>query len=240
MLILLLMSFAVIGAAIYYFLDYKMRGDLEEKERRIVELEDRLMEKQAQLERILESRREAGEKSGEKGELPIVTSDPVDCLSCHDLGLTKAFHIPQTIMKIDERKGLRRRICIDCHGPLGPPWSADQQMTPLEMITFNASVGVNGVFDFPNKVVHHEHKRKLESGAVTCQFCHVRGDDFIIPTAKVNEGQVLVCQNCKAHPEDGNFITIHVELKGKPCTTCHTGGILEVHRKATAKLGQVP
>ncbi|MFQ5887374.1 MAG: rhodanese-like domain-containing protein, partial [Candidatus Hydrothermarchaeales archaeon] len=153
---------------------------------------------------------------------------------------TKAFHIPQTIMKIDAAKDKRRRVCVDCHGPLGPPWSADEQLTELTDISYDSSVGENGVFAFPNKVPHSIHKRKLDANIMKCETCHVVNGEFIIPQADATKGQVLVCQNCKFHPEEGNYVTIHVEMGGLKCTVCHTGGIINVHKAKTADLGQVP
>jgi len=88
-------------------------------------------------------------------------------------------------------------------------------------------------------VPHAIHKEKLDSGAAKCSDCHGDDIEMIIPQADANAGQVLVCQNCKFHPEGGNYITIHVELADLTCTTCHTGGIIEVHQSKTVLLGQV-
>jgi hypothetical protein len=173
-----------------------------------------------------------------KVEEPKITE--INCITCHELDKTKTFHVPQTIMKINAAQGTRRRVCIDCHGPLGPPWSADKQMTDPRNITYDSTVGLNGVFRFPNKVPHSIHKRKLEARSLNCEACHVRGEEFYIPQADVDKGQVLVCQNCMAHPEDGNYVTVHVEMKGYKCTICHTGDLTGIHREKTADLGQVP
>jgi hypothetical protein len=181
---------------------------------------------------------------------PTVSHTPsakIDCLLCHDLTQTKSFHIPQIIMKIDERSGLRRRICIDCHGPsaydeegnyLG--WSAEMQMTPIEMITYDESTGPNGVFNFPNIVPHTIHKRLLDRlKVIGCEDCHLLATEIQIPKADTNKGHVLVCQSCKYHPEEGNFIKIHVEDGGKGCQTCHLGDVLAVHKEKTLQLGKV-
>ncbi len=62
------------------------------------------------------------------------------------------------------------------------------------------------------------------------------------PMANLEDGQVLYCQNCKIesdpHPGDGNYIAIHVDKAGKECNVCHLGDLLEIHKRATAKLGQ--
>jgi nitrate/TMAO reductase-like tetraheme cytochrome c subunit len=169
----------------------------------------------------------------------IVMEEDVDCLSCHDIVQTKSFHVPQTILKLEEEAGKRRRTCVDCHGTLGPPWSADKQMTPLSEILYNSSAGLNGVLEMESRVPHHIHKQKLDQGVVECQTCHGEGPKMNIPKPDAEKGQVLVCQNCKFHPEGGNYITIHLELASKKCTTCHTGGIIKVHKDKTEKLGQI-
>lgn len=232
MLFVLVVGFLVIGGASYYFVNYKFAADITEKDTKIQDLEKRLSEKENQINTL---RQTVSAPPGTTVVPPSNATQDVNCLLCHDLKLTKGFHVPQAIMRIDDKLGKRRRICIDCHGPLGPPWSADRQMTDLADITYSAN---ESVFRFPNKVPHSIHKRKLETGAVTCQFCHVVGEEFIIPKADTKAGQVLVCQNCKAHPEGGNYITIHVELKGLKCTICHTGSILDIHKAGTAKLGE--
>ncbi len=177
-----------------------------------------------------------------------VATQELDCLQCHELKQHKEFHVPQTIMKVDQAHGKRRRVCIDCHGPnaydangnfLG--WNADKQMTDLADIDFDPTAGVNGKFILPNKVVHTIHKRKLEAGVVTCQFCHVpRGSlTFTIPPVKTELGRVLYCQNEGCHDaEGGNFIAIHIELRPFKCTSCHTGDIIKIHLPYTSRLGR--
>jgi hypothetical protein len=177
----------------------------------------------------------------------VPSTGTLNCLLCHDLLLTKSFHLPQTILKIDEKQGKRRRVCIDCHGPnaydedgkyLG--WSADRQMTPVSMISFDEKTGVNGVFEFSGSVSHSIHKRLLYSlKVITCDDCHLFGDEIERPVVDVGKGQVLVCQNCKYHPEEGNYIKIHVEEGGNGCQTCHTGRVIEVHKEKTFNLGRI-
>jgi hypothetical protein len=150
-------------------------------------------------------------------------------------------------LKIDENQGERRRICIDCHGPnaydengIFIGWSSDQQMTPFSMISFDETAGVNGVFDFPGSVPHAIHKRLLYSlKIITCDDCHLSGDEIERPKVDSGKGQVLVCQNCKYHPEEGNYIKIHVEDGGKGCQTCHSGGVIEIHKEKTFSLGRI-
>ncbi|MEE8168377.1 MAG: hypothetical protein V3T58_05850, partial [Candidatus Hydrothermarchaeales archaeon] len=103
---------------------------------------------------------------------------------------------------------------------------------------YDEDVGVNGVFTFPNKVPHSVHQGKIDAGAMKCDTCHVVGGEFIMPAADVGKGQVLVCQNCKFHL-DGNYILVHIELAGKKCTVCHTGDVVDIHKRATSKLGQL-
>jgi len=197
------------------------------------------MERITQLEKSLKEARAAAEEAASMQAQAPAGGEKVNCLACHELGQTKSFHVPQTIMKIDARDGKRRRTCVDCHGPLGPPWSADKQMTPLSLLFYNESKGPNGVIEITSEVPHSIHKRKLDAGVMKCQTCHGSGVSMVIPEPDTSRGHVLVCQNCKYHPEDGNYIAIHVELAGKECTICHTGGVIKVHQEKTRKLGQV-
>ncbi len=220
----------------------QFQGDLDAKEAKITELQTSIQDVKAEAAaaRAREQQAQsAGTGSDTKNVAALLRGEEVNCLLCHEIGQTKGFHVPQTIMKINERDGKRRRTCVDCHGELGPPWSADEQLTPLSDITFDESVGINGILNIDKRVPHAIHKQKLDSGAVKCSDCHGTGIEMVIPQADTSAGQVLVCQNCKFHPEDGNYITVHVELAGKKCTTCHTGGIIEVHQVKTEQLGQV-
>jgi nitrate reductase cytochrome c-type subunit len=227
-----LLILVVVAAGLsYQFTTTMYQGELTEKQTKISLLEQSIQEARAELE--------ASEQPPISDESIGATDEDVNCLLCHELGQTKSFHVPQTIMQINERDGKRRRVCVDCHGELGPPWSADKQLTPLSEINFNSEVGRNGVFELKSKIAHAIHKTKLDSGAVTCQECHGDDIEMIIPQPDTGKGHVLVCQNCKFHPENGNYITIHLELAGKKCTVCHTGGIIRVHQDKTKKLGQV-
>ena len=204
----------------------RYQGELKEKAEEI-----------SRLERgIHEAREPAASEPTVSTAADALIGDEVNCLACHDSTQTKAFHLPQTIMKIDERSGKRRRVCIDCHGPLGPPWSADEQLTPLSQITFNASTGT---LEMDSTVTHNIHKRRLDSGAIRCQSCHGEETKMVIPAPDPAKGQVLLCQDCKYHPEEGNYLTIHLEVAGKKCTTCHTGGVIKVHQNKTKALGQI-
>jgi hypothetical protein len=205
---------------------------------KISALEDIIREREAELAKISQES-EAG------SEIPA--GESVNCLLCHELAQTKGFHIPQTIMKIDEERGKRRRVCVDCHGPnaydkennfLG--WSADEQMTPISMISFNKEAGVNGVFEFSATIPHTIHKRVMyDLKVITCDDCHLAGEEIFRPVVDAGKGQVLVCQNCKYHPEDGNYIRIHVEDGGNGCATCHTQSAVEIHEERVSILGMV-
>jgi hypothetical protein len=185
--------------------------------------------------------------SQSESAVPHGDTQDINCLVCHDLSLTKRFHIPQTIMKIDAARGKRRRICIDCHGPNAYDeqgnyvgWSAEQQMTPLGLISFNESAGPNGVFEFQSIIPHSIHSRLMNTLKVMgCEDCHLLTAEIEIPIADIDNGQVLVCQNCKYHPEEGNYIKIHVEDGGKGCPTCHLGNVLGVHKEKTLQLGKI-
>jgi nitrate/TMAO reductase-like tetraheme cytochrome c subunit len=205
---------------------------------KISELENTLTQRELEFTKLTSEAKAPSQVSG---------GGQINCLFCHDLSKTKSFHLAQTIMKIGEKRGKRRRICIDCHGPKAYDeqdnyigWSPDDQMTPSTLISFDDEAGDNGVFIIPYTVPHIIHQRYLRQLKVmTCEDCHLYGKEIKRPKADVDKGHVLVCQNCKYHPEDGNFIKIHVEDGGNGCPTCHTGGAIEVHKDKTFQLGTV-
>lgn len=167
-----------------------------------------------------------------------INEEKLDCYLCHEPEFTKTFHVPERIIKIEIGKDKRRRLCVDCHGVEGA--NADRQMNKPEDIIYDPEIGLNGLFKLNPNLPHQIHQKKLEKGQMSCEACHLTDPnsfDMEIPEALTEKGQVLVCQNCKFHPEGGNYITIHVEVSGLWCTTCHTGEILEVHQEATSKLG---
>lgn len=163
------------------------------------------------------------------------------CYLCHDVDQTKSFHVPEKIIKIEDRENIRRRLCPDCHGLEGA--DPNRQMTDPRDIQFDANVGVSGLFYMSKGIPHAIHKRILVSGEMECVACHLSDPEdyntfkMTIPKADTEDRQILLCQNCKFHPERGNYITIHVEIAGKRCNICHTGNLLEVHKRATEKLG---
>ncbi|MEE9594669.1 MAG: hypothetical protein V3V92_04650 [Candidatus Hydrothermarchaeales archaeon] len=167
------------------------------------------------------------------------TEQELVCELCHDVEVTKSFHAPEKIIKIEAREGLRRRLCPDCHGLEGA--DPDRQMTDPGEIRFDPNVSVNGLFRLSIDVPHYVHKEKLVSGELECGVCHFKDYSafkVMIPEVDVSDGQILFCQNCKLHPERGNYIAIHVEVAGRACTICHTGDLLEIHRRATMELGK--
>jgi nitrate reductase cytochrome c-type subunit len=220
----------IVGAGIYYQFEVT-KGDAELAAKQAVEI--------SIVEKPVEELKADVIADETAPVVPELIEMELDCLICHEESKTKSFHVPQIIIKINERDGKRRRTCVDCHGPLGPPWSADKQMTPLNLLLFDESVGKNGVLQVDDKVPHAIHKGKLDSGTIKCQTCHGEDIEMIIPTPDTQAGQILVCQNCKFHPEGGNYITIHLQIAGKKCITCHTGGIINVHKAKTDKLGEV-
>jgi len=163
---------------------------------------------------------------------PELSRNPNFCFQCHDAAQTKGFHYPKQIMRIDERKGLRRRICVDCHGPRGN--SAERQMSDYSLIKPQD----DGTFRLDNTIPHSIHANKLKMGAMKCETCHLIGGTFRIPTADARLGQVLVCEKCHIPSNRGNYIAIHVESGSKSCLTCHLGDVIGVHRKATSQLGR--
>ncbi|HDH28524.1 MAG TPA: hypothetical protein ENH13_05270, partial [Euryarchaeota archaeon] len=161
-----------------------------------------------------------------------ISKNPNFCFNCHDAEQTKSFHIPRQIIKIDEGKGLRRRICVDCHGPEGN--NATRQMSGASMIKPQE----DGTFRLENIIPHSIHSKKLKLGAMTCQTCHLTSEGNLeIPVADASQGQVLVCEKCHIPVNRGNYIAIHVEYGSKSCLTCHTGDVIGIHKEATSMLG---
>ncbi len=176
------------------------------------------------------------EKEEEVIEVQAHHEPQLNCLACHDLEQTRSFHSVQRIFAIQEKKNLRIRICVNCHGPPG------NSSSPIP----NASQPYPSDDSHPH-VVHH---LKLDAGDMTCGTCHVYNGEYRYPKPK--NGQLLVCELCHAN---GNFITIHIdgkiledavmdqkwmkESKKHACTICHMGGVVDIHKRATGKLGQV-
>lgn len=161
------------------------------------------------------------------------------CFECHDEDQTVGFHYPEKIMKIEAKKGLRRRICMDCHGKDGA--NPDKKMTEERLISFDEG---KNQFRVKSEAVHGIHLDKLNKEIMVCETCHLIqqgeptkvGDELVIPIPKA--GQILVCEMCHIPSDNGNYIRIHITSGHQECTTCHTGDIKEVHKRATAKLGQ--
>lgn len=163
--------------------------------------------------------------------LPLM-SNPTLCLSCHDKAQTKGFHIPAKIMKVDENKGLRRRICVDCHGTRGA--SATEQMSDTDKIRLQN----DSSYRLDSNIPHAIHRKKVELGAMNCETCHGgKEGEIVIPLPDTSAGQILVCEKCHVPKDNGNYIAIHVEYGSKTCNTCHTGNLVDIHKKATSKLG---
>jgi hypothetical protein len=162
------------------------------------------------------------------------------CLECHDSEQTMGFHYPETIMKIEEKKGLRRRICMDCHGPEGA--DPDSQMTESRFIEW---IEEESYYRVKSEAVHGIHERKLKGEVLMCETCHLikPGDPtqlgIYLDIPKPNPGQILVCQLCHSPSDPGNYIAVHIVYGHQDCNTCHTGDLLGIHKRATAKLGQV-
>jgi hypothetical protein len=160
------------------------------------------------------------------------------CYECHDPAQTIGFHYPDKIMEIEEEKGLRRRICVDCHGPDGA--DPDRQMTTSREVVF---VEEGNYFKVKSDVVHAIHLEKIETEVMVCETCHLikegdptqLGEAIIIPEPK--SGHVLVCQMCHLPSDPGNYVTIHITSGHQDCNTCHTGDLAEMHKRATTKLG---
>jgi nitrate reductase cytochrome c-type subunit len=248
-IIVLLIVILVVGIAAagitYFYSQQGVDASIQERQRMINALEEDLGNAELEIEKLKSQTPDV--TPPDDGTTPVSTGE-LDCLQCHDIDQHKEFHVPQTIMQIDEAHGYRRRVCIDCHGPNGYDengnfigWEADKQMTDFDLINFNPREGENGAFELSNQVVHGVHKRKLDSGILTCQFCHVPPGttEFVIPEVKSDLGRVLYCQNEGCHDsEGGNYISIHIELRPFKCTTCHTGEIIGVHLPGTSQLGK--
>ncbi len=172
---------------------------------------------------------------GLSGEKKVVDSpsERLNCLMCHDLEQVRGFHYPERIMQIEEAKGQRRRICINCHGPPEDSISIPDPSKP---------------YPSDDSHPHRVHQTKLDTNEITCETCHEYQGKYRFP--KPQEGQLLVCELCHA---DGNFITIHIDGKiledaqvdpiwikegGKhKCQECHWGDVVDIHQRATTNLG---
>ncbi len=162
------------------------------------------------------------------------------CFECHEPEQTIGFHYPDRVMAIEEGKDMRRRICVDCHGPGGN--DPDRQMTDPRDIRW---VEDGSYFWVEPDSIHAIHGKKIEIGALECQTCHQIKDNDptqlgefpVLP--QPNPGQVLVCQICHLPSDQGNYITIHITSGQQVCATCHTGDLKEIHKRATTELGQI-
>jgi nitrate/TMAO reductase-like tetraheme cytochrome c subunit len=161
------------------------------------------------------------------------------CIECHDLTETTNFHYLDKIIAIEEKKGLRRRICVDCHGPAGN--DPDSQMTDPKSILWDED---GKYYKVKSYVVHAIHQEKLEREVMECETCHLIEDND--PTRlgnypeipKTVPGHIIICQMCHLPSDPGNYIGIHIIYGHQECTTCHTGDMKEVHKRATAELGK--
>ncbi len=77
------------------------------------------------------------------------------------------------------------------------------------------------------KKVHTIHEKKLKSGEMKCETCHLAaGGTFKVPQPRPQD--TLVCELCHF---DGKYIDIH---KGK-CERCHYGDIAKIHKNVLEK-----
>ena len=76
------------------------------------------------------------------------------------------------------------------------------------------------------EMVHEIHKRKLETGKIKCETCHMVGGKLVIPKKLPN--QTYVCERCH---NGGNFVTIHKQR----CDRCHPKNIGAIHLEATKR-----
>ncbi len=77
------------------------------------------------------------------------------------------------------------------------------------------------------KKVHTIHEKKLKSGELKCETCHLAEEGtFTVPKPRPQD--TLVCELCHF---DGKYIDIH---KGK-CERCHYGGISDIHKNILEK-----
>ncbi len=227
LLVIVVLSVAAIAGGISYYYSQQVAKS------RMTDLQQTIHAQETTIQSLKDATTTTAPTSSAAGE-------DLNCLLCHDLEQHKEFHVPQEIMKIDEAHNKRRRVCIDCHGPMGPPWSSDKQLTDPADIKFDRMIGTNGAFVLSNKIVHTIHQKKLDSGILSCEFCHVKpgSSEFTKPQVKSDLGRVLYCQNEGCHDnEGGNYISIHLELRPFKCTTCHTGDLVGVHKGGTGKLG---
>ena len=145
----------------------------------------------------------------QEGKAKVATVSKVACTDCHANAGT--FHSPENIEKLAKARGIQARICTTCHTG-------------------------GGTGD-----IHKIHEKALENNKMACRTCHLDAPSlkgvttFSIP--KPMSGQVLVCEQCHTYKKPGNYVDIHKNTE-RGCESCHLGGLLEIHKEATAKLGK--
>lgn len=144
------------------------------------------------------------------GETKVVkVTKTVECTDCHANAGT--FHTPENIEKLAKARGIQPRICTTCHTGAG---TGD---------------------------IHKVHEKALEENRMACRTCHLDAPSlkgattFAIP--KPMAGEILVCEQCHTYEKPGDYVDIHKNTE-RGCESCHLGGLLEIHKEATEKLGK--
>lgn len=231
--ILIVCMIVLVGGVSYLVGASKYDRRLREMDRDIIGRDIYLKDLEEEASRLAVL--QAGRKPVEGKKMIQTPSAMLNCLMCHDLEQTRSFHFVERIMDIQDAKGLRRRICTNCHGPPEDPSTAIPDPSKP--------------YPSDDSHPHRVHQAKLDANAITCGACHEYKGEFRYPKPK--EGQLLVCELCHAN---GNFITLHIDgqiLKDgevdpvwikegdkHKCQECHWGDVVDIHKRATADLGQ--
>lgn len=150
------------------------------------------------------------------------STDTSFCLTCHEKKHVASFHNPDTILKIDQERGLPVRICTTCHGsPVMPVHFKAIKRDDAKCEACHLR-GENTGFIVP---------KKRDGDLLICQLCHAGGDYIAIHI----DGDIL-----KDAEIDDQWIRSRV---GRECVLCHNkelyGGmdILDVHAENALKSG---
>jgi hypothetical protein len=126
------------------------------------------------------------------------------CLNCH--GDVKGFHTAEAISLIDERKGIKPRLCIVCHG--------QKVHTIHSEILDSEHINCDTCHFYKDEFVVPENR---EGQLLVCELCHSGGNYIKIHI----EGNVL-----DGAPIDEMWMNVGTKHQ---CDTCHIGDFKILH-----------
>lgn len=180
-----------------------------------VKIEERKIDTASQSSNIEapagETKEEVKEEAGAEQSFSIEKDITPLCISCHgngDIAFVKSFHYPAKIMKIDEEKGIKPRICITCHG---------QKVHEVHRIKLEKG---DIICDTCHKIKGEIIKPEAKEGMLlVCELCHAKGNYIEIHIG----GNIL-----KYAPIDEKWKKSY-ELNNT-CKICHFGKLSFIHK----------